>query len=287
MTSRVDHVSQRWRYLALSCLCLVAAAAQASSTPPTNEDRTWSGWIDLNIGFDSPNDNSLAVEGEAIDPRTVPPQPWPGSGGFNDEYRFGTDETYGIAGGVLAPLSAVGRIGVGLRVMRSRYTADIASEWVLEDPNNIGLGIFNSDRFEAAAPDRRETAWHLHAVYELPLGDRLRDNISVRVLAGPTRFQAKLPITNGIGDMDTFTQPWRFRILELNHVMQRQTVTGAHLGADVAWYFSESIGLVGSWLYSRGSADFTVSPPDATGDPVREKIRLGGHATTIGLRIRF
>jgi opacity protein-like surface antigen len=56
---------------------------------------------------------------------------------------------------------------------------------------------------------------------------------------------------------------------------------GFNAGADVAWYFTQRLGVGGLVRYSQGNVNLTS--PDGT----TQSVKVGGLQTGAGLRVRF
>ena len=123
---------------------------------------------------------------------------------------------------------------------------------------------------------RTETAVHVHAQWVIPVGR----SVAVTLFGGPTWFNATQDLVADI----TFEQAYPFDAATYSgaNAGERSASTiGAHAGADVAYYFSERIGIGGMVRFSRGSVD--LDSPD--GDTLKNDV--GGVHTSGGLRIRF
>lgn len=236
------------------------------------------GYLDLNIGYGTPGEDRLRTEGRLISFATDPPTPVPNSR-YEDEYEFGGDLTYGVAGGVLVALRAGGSVGGGASLTRSTYSTDLDLE--ASRPHFTVPGVIAGDRVTARAPDRTETALHVHAVYAPPTPEPLR----VRVFVGPTVFRIELPVWEVIF-WSTFENPPRLQIAEIQYGERKETVVGGHVGADVAYFFSKAFGIGASALYSRATEEFNfASTPDV--EPIIEEVTLGGLSAMLGVRFRF
>ena len=123
---------------------------------------------------------------------------------------------------------------------------------------------------------RTETAMHVQAQWVIPVGR----SVAVTLFGGPTWFNARQDLVADI----TFEQAYPFDAATYSgaNAGERSASTiGAHAGADVAYYFSERIGVGGMVRFSRGSVE--LDSPD--GDTLKNDV--GGVHTSGGLRIRF
>lgn len=236
------------------------------------------GYLDLNIGYGTPGEDRLNSEG-AFFLFTDPPTPLPNSH-HEDEYRYGGDLTYGIAGGVLVALRRGGSVGGGASLLRSTYTVNLDLEGSL--PHFRLPGIVVGDDIATKGPDRTETALHIHGVYSPPTPEELR----VRIFAGPTVFRIELPIWERLF-WEFPVNPPRVEFQRVEFDKREETVVGGHLGADVAYFFSKVFGIGGSALYSRGTEEFEFSPPESPEGKIVEEVTLGGFSAMLGVRFRF
>ena len=121
-----------------------------------------------------------------------------------------------------------------------------------------------------------ETAVHLQALWTIPVGR----SVAITLFGGPTWFNVTQDLVTGV----TFDQAYPYdEATYAGPSLGEQTVStiGAHVGADVAYYFSKWIGVGGTVRYSRGAVEFD----SADGGIVESDV--GGAQTTGGLRIRF
>lgn len=237
------------------------------------------GYLDLNIGYGIPGEDGLHVEG-ALFFATNPPTPIPNSH-FVDDYEYSGDLSYGVAGGVLVALVRGGSVGGGVSLTRTTYSTDLREEISLPHPTVPGVIV--EDSFTTSAPDRTETALHLHAVYAPPTPEQLR----VRVFLGPTIFRLELPIAGTISWIFPVNPP-RVVIQDVEFGEESETVVGGHVGVDVAYFFSRSVGIGASVNYSRATEEFEFSPLDApSGEQIVEEVTLGGLSAALGVRFRF
>lgn len=239
------------------------------------------GYLDLNVGYGSPGEDRLNTEGSLFmqdangNLVTIP------NSHFADEYEYGGDLAYGLAGGFLVKLYQGGSVGGGASLTRATYSVDLFS--VSSTPHPIFQQIIVSDDISTDGPDRTETALHLHAVYAPPTPDVWR----VRVFIGPTIFRVDLPVSDGFL-VRYPTNPPRREVVSVEFGEHEETVVGAHAGADVAYFFSRAFGIGASAIFSRATEEFEFSPPDApSGEQIVEEVTLGGLAAMVGVRFRF
>lgn len=239
------------------------------------------GYFDLNpVGYGAPGEDSLHVEGslfffdEAGRPVAIP------NSHFESDFDYGGDLAYGLAGGFLVALYRGGSIGGGASLTRATYAVDV--DYEASEPH-FRVPVIVGDTIAVEAPDRRETALHLHAVYAPPTPEQLR----VRLFVGPSAFRIELPVTTG-HSLIFLDSPPGYEILELGFSTSEETVIGGHLGTDVAYFFSKAFGIGATVIYSRATEEFRFSPAETTSDDqIVEEITLGGLSAMLGVRFRF
>ena len=163
-----------------------------------------------------------------------------------DSHQRPADTLFDLSGGVHVARNLW--FGVGVSRSRVQQRGD-ASGYIR--PGDLSV-------FDTLA--RRSTAIHFQALKAVPV----KPSLSVTFFGGPTLFNSGRVAT------PTFTTE------------QSNSTLGFSIGADVAYYFSRSIGV--GWLarYGRG----TVELP-ATGGLRHEDVNVGGLRTGFGLRVRF
>lgn len=235
------------------------------------------GYLDLNIGYGSPGEDRLHIDGSFFE-FTDPPRPIPNSQ-HEDDYEYDGDTTYGVAGGFLVALYRGGSVGGGASLMRASYSVDLELEGSEPHPTR---GVIVRDTISTTGPDRTETALHVHAIYAPPTPEPLQ----VRVFFGPTIFRVELPVWNSVTPR-FFDNPPRLEFVAIEFDKLEETVVGAHVGSDVAYFFSNAFGIGGTLLYSQGKEEFAFSPPEAPSGRTVEEVTLGGLSAMIGVRFRF
>ncbi len=194
----------------------------------------------------------------------------PEQGSLDARYPGSDDALFDIGGsvGVWRNLA----VGANVSWLTRESDADVAGQL----PHPFWFDRPRSVSGTATGLARTETAVHVQALWVIPVGR----SVAVTLFGGPTWFNATQDLVADI----TFEQAYPFDSATYSgaNAGERSASTiGAHAGADIAYYFSERIGVGGMVRFSRGSIEF--DSPD--GGTVTSDV--GGVHTTGGLRIRF
>ena len=194
----------------------------------------------------------------------------PEEGDFDARYRGGGDTLLDVSGGV--------------RIWRHLAVGAAVSQFSHEDDAGITGRIphpFLFDRSRqisgtAAGLARQEMAVHIQAFWVIPAGR----SVDIALFGGPTFFNVTQELVTGV----TFDQTYPYNdatFAGASRQPQSAATTGFHVGADVAFYFSNWVGVGGMVRFSRGSVD--LDSQDGGG----VAIDTGGLQTSGGLRLRF
>ena len=164
-------------------------------------------------------------------------------------------------------------VGIGVGV--SRAALDVETTVAAQVPH---LFFFGRDRSIAGtAPlTRDETAVHVQVLAVLPVSDAF----TVSVFGGPTFFTVTQDLVSDV----EFTHSYPYDTAEFSAattVSAQESKVGFNVGADVAYYFSNSLGV--GWLMRYSGA--TIELPSANAGTA--SITAGGLHTAGGLRLRF
>ena len=206
---------------------------------------------------------------------------------FSDSVRFG-HALFGPERGSIdtrypAGDDALLDVGGSVRVWRNLAVGAIVTWLAHETDANVAGQLPHPFRFDrprsvsgTATLARTETAVHVQAQWVVAFGRA----VAVTLFGGPTWFNAAQDLLVDI----TFEQAYPFDTATYSgaNTSERSASTvGAHVGADVAYYFSGRVGVGGTVRFSRGSVEFDSPDGDAL------KSDVGGVHTAGGLRIRF
>ncbi len=207
---------------------------------------------------------------------------------FSDSVRFG-HALFGPEEGTLDARypgsdDALFDVGASVRVWRNLAVGASVSWLTRETDADVAGQLPHPFWFDrprsvsgtATGLARTETAVHVHAQWVIPVGR----SVAVTLFGGPTWFNVAQYLVADI----TFEQAYPFDAATwsgANAGERSASTIGAHAGADVAYYFSERVGVGGMVRFSRGSVE--LDSPD--GDVL--EMDTGGVHTLGGLRVRF
>ena len=118
---------------------------------------------------------------------------------------------------------------------------------------------------------REEMAVHVNAMWVMPI----RPKMTLAVFGGPSFYSVKQTV---VSDYD-YNQSYPYDDVTLTRVItedESSSVTGINVGADVGYYFTETIGVGGVIRFGRASVDTSIGSLD-----------VGGPEFGVGLRIRI
>ena len=194
----------------------------------------------------------------------------PEQGTLDTRYPGSDDALFDIGGSVRVWRNLA--VGANVSWLTRESDADVAGQL----PHPFWFDRPRSVSGTAPGLARTETAVHLQALWVIPVGR----SFAFTLFGGPTWFNATQDLASDI----TFDQAYPFDVATYsgaNMGERSASAIGAHAGADVAYYFSDRIGVGGMVRFSRGS----VKLDSADGGTVASDV--GGVHTCGGLRIRF
>ena len=189
---------------------------------------------------------------------------------FQAGYRFKTGLLFDGGGGVRVWRN----LGVGLGVSRFSHRSEASVSGVTPHPL-----FFNRNRSIAGASDpleRSEVAVHLQALAVL----QPSRSVTVTVFGGPSFFNVTQYLVSDV----RFTHSYPFDTAAFSNASTTRELNakvGFNAGADVAYYFTDTVGV--GWLVRFSRA--TLELPSADDGIV--SIPAGGLHTAGGLRVRF
>ena len=194
----------------------------------------------------------------------------PEEGSLDARYPGSDDALFDVGGSVRVWRNLA--VGASVSWLTRETDADVAGQL----PHPFWFDRPRSVSGTATGLARTETAVHVQAQWVIPVGR----SAAVTLFGGPTWFNAAQDLVADI----TFEQAYPFDAATwsgANAGERSASTIGAHAGADVAYYFSERIGIGGMVRFSRGSVE--LDSPD--GDTLKNDV--GGVHTSGGLRVRF
>lgn len=240
------------------------------------ERERFTSYLDFNVGYATPAEDGLSYASPVI--QGSPPELVPGSRA-QSEYEYGRDLAFGVAGGFLRTLSGGGSVGAGASLTQATYSMGLGL--LVSRPHPSIPTLIVADGTATLGPDRKETVLHLHVVYKPPSGEQWQ----ARFFLGPSVFRSELPVW-GVVRAQFPMDPPRMVIRRVEFSTREETVVGAHVGVDVAYFFSDAFGIGASAVLSRGTGEISISTLDPE-ESLDLDVTLGGLSTTLGVRLRF
>jgi hypothetical protein len=188
--------------------------------------------------------------------------------------------SFDIGGGV-----RFGQFGVG--VAASRYVDNETADVHIRVPHP---SLFNAhataDGTTQNEMEHKETAVHIEARYVANL-----PNLSVAVFAGPSYFKTTQELIREIyfnESLNLTTLAYTVVVTRTDNSIESQSAWGFNVGTDVAYYFSQTVGVGGLLRFSRGTIDLPNDfQSNANGTLVTQEVKLGGLSLGGGIRLRF
>jgi outer membrane protein with beta-barrel domain len=192
------------------------------------------------------------------------------------EYPVGNTAAFDVAGGVYVTRN-IG-VGAAFTLVKQNEQASLTSE--IPD---FGVGPIH--RTGMTAFDRSERGIHIQLMGIVPVHDRL----TLCFFGGPSFVAVTQDVIAQVG-FGSFVVPRQ----ELD-----DTAWGFNVGGDVAWFFTNNIGIGGGVRLTRATVEFpnllreTASPSGNAGNPPflegerRVESDAGGAQLTVGMRFRF
>jgi hypothetical protein len=190
-------------------------------------------------------------------------------GSFTTDYEVNGGPAFDIAGGAM--LWRRFAVGVGV----TRFYRSTPATLTGSVPHPL---VFDRDRpvtGSVGGLKREELAIHVQARAIAPIGTRLQ----VAVFGGPSFFQVK----QGMATAITWSESYPFdeaTFASATTATGEGSKVGFHAGADVAYFFSRTVGIGGAIQFSGTTVDIEVG-----GNTHRAK--AGGLNAGGGLRLRF
>lgn len=257
-----------------AALCLTAFSIALASAAPASAQQDTRVFIAVNGGLQAltTNFSQDVVFAESGGPyRDV-------LSGAAAHERARLESSYRVRSAVLFDLSGgvhlARNVGFGIGV--SRFGTNDAASVSARVPHPLYFDRDRSISGRSLPLSRTETAIHLQARLMLPV----HESVTVTAFGGPTLFRVEQQLVRDV----RFSHEYPYDTAMFVMAIQRPASGSAvafNLGADVAYYFSPSVGI--GWLVRYGRA--TVELPSIDEGSLR--IRAGGLHTAWGLRLRF
>ena len=190
------------------------------------------------------------------------------NGQFDTDYDVGGGFAFDASGAFVVWRSLA--VGAGVTTFSTStptaIDAQVPHPFFFNQPRSV-TGEFEGDRSELAV--------HIQAKWIAPVNDKLL----VTVFGGPSFFQVEQTI---VTDFE-YTESYPFDTATFSRAItsdESESAMGFHVGGDVAYYFSNQVGVGGMAQYSKATVEMTV--PSGTTDVKAGGLQVGG-----GLRLRF
>ena len=190
------------------------------------------------------------------------------NGRLETDYDVGGGLAFDVSGGVLLWRNLA--VGVGL----TRFSTSTLTTIDAQVPHPFFFNQLRSVTGEFEG-DRSELAVHIQAKWIAPVSNKL----FVTVFGGPSFFQ----IEQSIVDSFEYTESYPFDTATFSRAIvneQSESKMGFNVGGDVAYFFSNQVGVGGIVQYSGATVEMAL--PAGTADVKAGGLQIGG-----GLRLRF
>ncbi len=167
-----------------------------------------------------------------------------------------------------------GQIGVGIGV--SYYQRAGTTRVEASVPHPFFFNQPRSATFETKAPEGTEVALHIPIVWMPASGMRVK----ILVFGGPSIFRVTQHVVHDVSLDDPYPHD-TVTITGVTTTKLESTQPGFHVGGDVAYFFSRSLG-VGAGVRYSSSATIALKDDAATTEG-----KAGGTQIVAGLRVRF
>lgn len=259
---------------ALRLACAVAALVVAS--PAAAQQNQWSGrgFLTINGGIQALtrgfSNEAVFTNFGGVYSETVAGSAAQEPSSFQADYRFKTAPLFDMSGG----LRVWRNVGVGLGVSRFGHESEASVSAVI--PHPLFFSRNRSVEGMSSLLARSEIAVHLQVMAVFPASRSL----TVTVFGGPTFFSVDQRLVDNV----LFEHSYPFDTATFSGTGTRpesSSKAGLHAGADVAYYFTDTVGV--GWLVRFSRA--TVELPSAGDGEV--SLPAGGLHAAGGLRVRF
>ena len=239
--------------------CAIASTALSVAAQQTTAGHR--GFIAINVGLQANTEDfsdnvafSLFVE----------------EGSHEANYKGATAQVFDVSGGgrVWRNLAIGGGVSVFSRDAEASVSARLPHPFFFDQHRNVAGTV--------AGLAQSTVAFHIQALWVAPASDSL----DISVFGGPTFFTVRQDFVETI----EFTEVYPFDTAQFTGVSTMEasgSTLGFNVGVDVAFYFSEHVGVGGLARFSRGSVDFSL----AAGEVLSANV--GGLQAMGGLRVRF
>lgn len=199
---------------------------------------------------------------------------------FDADYDYGKVPVFSVSGGAMF----TERFGVGVAYSQTWKTGDVLAFASLPDAFRFNNDASDEELFGDFK--RTERAIHLQGIYAINPGDRA----VIRVSGGPTYFRLTQDLVNDIRFTETNGASASQHTLTVTNVISNAYQAngwGFNVGADVAVYITEAIGVGGLVRYTRADIPLAIAIGENVNLDAPLDHRVGGWQIGGGLRVRF
>ena len=182
------------------------------------------------------------------------------------------DSGGGLDVGVFARLWRNLGAGVSVSSVSRSGTGAVSASY----PHPFFFGQPRTAEAEVPGLDRTETGVHVSLAYLVPTSGRVR----VAIFGGPSFYSIDQTVVDDL-DVDEAYPYDAITVGPAGTTDVSESAVGAHVGADVSWYFSERFGAGALLRYATATAPVSVNGGDEF------DLKAGGVQFGIGLRFRF
>jgi hypothetical protein len=190
------------------------------------------------------------------------------NGSLEAAYDVASGPAFSISGGAVLWRS------LGVAVGVTRFSKDIDVPVTAEIPHPFFFARLRPIEGEATVA-REELGVHVQARMVVPAGQRWQ----VMIFGGPSFFSIKQGLVDGV----EWTESYPYDEATFSRAVVRdveESKIGVNFGGDVGYYFSRSIGVGGTVMYSGATIEL-----ESGGRTV--EVKVGGLMAGGGLRLRF
>jgi hypothetical protein len=188
------------------------------------------------------------------------------------------DAAYAISSGVVIDIGGGFKLldNLGVGVGFSRFDKSHEASVTARVPHPFFFDRHRSISGSATGLSRTETAVHIQVRWFTSV----LDQVDLSLFGGPTFFNLTQDLVTGVD----FDQSYPFDVAsfaDASTAQQSKSAVGYHVGADVGFFFSRSVGIGALVRFSRASVDL------ASEDGGTISSDTGGFQVGGGLRLRF
>jgi hypothetical protein len=181
-----------------------------------------------------------------------------------------------LSGGV----RVVGHLGVGVRFEAANYDETVGLGVSIPSPYFFNT-VATAGSTTSPPLHRRDRYVDVSAQYSIPITNK----VTLSVFGGPTYFHVSQDMVSVIHYLQTASSIIRLNAVTI-HTFTSQEVSGStwggHAGADIAFFFTDHVGVGGGGRYNAGTVKVT--------DPLSAQqtdLKVGFGEFGAGLRLRF